>query len=204
MGITKTLLALIILPFALAACQTAEQQKQQAQSRVALNALKTLAAEKAAPVEVMISEFEKRCRAVVGKEFDSIEQAATAAGLKTPGIFIPKIRNFKARTLFASPDEPSIAFIMPKLKTNGCTMIATTDQPIPATEAIIAAYEARKNGKKIELPGFGRFGAGTVFDLLDEEVTVVVSKRKRRKSAINMQMFNGNLNLDLKKSEQPI
>jgi len=195
-GLSKKYLALIALPLLLAACQTADQQKKRQQQQEAIGAINEFSAQKPAPIDVVISEFETRCKAVVGKEFESIEQAATAAGLETPGVFIPSVGRFRARTMFFGPNQPSIAFLMPQKKTNGCSVLATTDEPLAAHDALIAAYEARDNSKSIELPRFGRFGAGTVFDLLDDELTVVVTARKEGDSTLSMQMFQGNLNLD--------
>jgi len=99
-GLSKKYLALIALPLLLAACQTADQQKKRQQQQEAIGAINEFSAQKPAPIDVVISEFETRCKAVVGKEFESIEQAATAAGLETPGVFIPSVGRFRARTMF--------------------------------------------------------------------------------------------------------
>jgi len=136
----------------------------------------------------MMSEIEERCSAVVGKSFPSTESAAQAAGLKTPGIDIPKTRRAGAYTLFLSPGVPSIAFLMPRSPKRSCIMVANSADVVSDLDRIGAAYLARNEAQVLTVEG----NPGTVAVTLDsgqEQKMIIVEAAKPKQKAVKLNML---------------
>ncbi len=177
----------------LAGCQTSNSTV----SKETIAALSSFQSQPGTSVASMIAEFEKRCIPALETGDSSIEDAAKAAGLTTPGTLTPKTRKRAPKTFFFSPSEPSIAFIMPRgegLKSS-CQMIANSSTSVEDAMAFRKHYEAQASGKVIPMSDRGGvlLAQGVPVTIANKSRYIFVQERQAKHKAVVVNMYPANV-----------